>query len=49
LDDLLQWDHQEGRVQLKWARDFYKNNNSSEDATSQVNTTSEKKEIENHE
>ena len=24
LDDLLQWDHREGRVQLKWARDFYK-------------------------
>lgn len=22
--DLLQWDHPEGHVQLKWARDFYK-------------------------
>jgi CRISPR system Cascade subunit CasB len=24
LEDLLQWDHPEGHVQLKWARDFYK-------------------------
>jgi len=24
LDDLIQWDHPEGRVQLRWARDFYK-------------------------
>lgn len=23
LEDLLQWDHHEGRVQLRWARDFY--------------------------
>lgn len=23
LDDLLQWDHPEGHVQLRWARDFY--------------------------
>jgi CRISPR system Cascade subunit CasB len=49
LDDLLQWDHQEGRVQLKWARDFYKSNNSSGGDTSQASTTSEKKEIESHE
>jgi len=26
LDDLLQWDHPDGHVQLKWARDFYKRN-----------------------
>jgi CRISPR system Cascade subunit CasB len=26
LDDLLQWDHPEGLVQLRWARDFYKSN-----------------------
>lgn len=25
LDDLLQWDHPEGHVQLRWARDFYRN------------------------
>lgn len=49
LEDLLQWDHPEGRVQLKWARDFYKSNNSSGGDTSQSSTTSEKKEIENHE
>lgn len=24
LDDLLQWDHPEGHVQLRWARDFYR-------------------------
>lgn len=26
FEDLLQWDHPEGHVQLKWARDFYKGN-----------------------
>jgi CRISPR system Cascade subunit CasB len=26
FDDLLQWDHPEGHVQLRWARDFYKGN-----------------------
>ena len=49
FDDLLQWDHPEGHVQLKWARDFYKSNNSSVGDTSQSSTTSEKKEIESHE
>ncbi len=24
LDDLIQWDHPDGFVQLRWARDFYK-------------------------
>lgn len=24
FEDLLQWDHPEGHVQVKWARDFYK-------------------------
>lgn len=24
FDDLLQWEHPEGHVQLRWARDFYK-------------------------
>jgi len=24
LNDLLQWDHPEGKVQLRWARDFYR-------------------------
>lgn len=49
FDDLLQWDHPDGHVQLKWARDFYKSNNSSGGDTSQASTTSEKKEIECHE
>ncbi len=43
FDDLLQWDHPEGYVQLKWARDFYKHNNNSGGDTSQSSTTSEKK------
>ncbi|MFZ2447149.1 MAG: type I-E CRISPR-associated protein Cse2/CasB [Syntrophobacteraceae bacterium] len=49
LEDLLQWDDPDGHVQLKWARDFYKSNNSSGGDTSQASTTSEKKEIESHE
>lgn len=43
LEDLLQWDHPDGHVQLKWARDFYKSNNSSGGDTSQASTTSENK------
>ena len=31
FEDLLQWDHPEGHVQLRWARDFYK-----DDAQSQA-------------
>ena len=49
LEDLFQWDDPDGHVQLKWARDFYKSNNSSGGDTSQASTTSEKKEIESHE
>jgi CRISPR system Cascade subunit CasB len=49
FEDLLQWDHPNGHVQLKWARDFYKNNNKSGGNTPQSSTTSEKKEIESHE
>lgn len=26
FDNLLQWDHPEGHVQLRWARDFYQSN-----------------------
>ena len=37
LDDLIQWDHPAGHVQLKWARDFYKQvpaaSNTKEDKT----------------
>jgi len=28
FEDLLQWDHPEGHVQLRWARDFYKGDSS---------------------
>lgn len=49
LDDLLQWEHPEGYVQLKWAQDFYKSNKSSGGDTSQASTNSEKKEKESHE
>ncbi len=31
FDDLLQWGHPEGHVQLRWARDFYKSNTSPTD------------------
>jgi CRISPR system Cascade subunit CasB len=31
FDDLLQWDHPECHVQLRWARDFYKSNTSPTD------------------
>jgi len=50
LDDLLQWDHPEGHVQLKWARDFYKSYAGQAEAPSDTNddNTSEQ-EGENHE
>ena len=34
FDDILQWDHPEGHVQLRWARHFYKNNSNSKAAMS---------------
>jgi CRISPR system Cascade subunit CasB len=49
LDDLLQWEHPEGHVQLKWAQDFYKSNKSSGGDTSRASTTSENKGDRNHE
>lgn len=49
FEDLLQWDHPEGHVQLKWARDFYKGNIRNEGDMPQSNTTSKNKEIESHE
>ena len=30
LDHLIQWDHPDGYVQLKWARDFYQSDSSNE-------------------
>ena len=39
LDDLLQWDHPEGHVKLKWARDFYTSESKSEGNTPDADTT----------
>lgn len=49
LADLLQWDHPEGHVQLKWARDFYKSEPKGTDNTLHPDLTFERKEIEDHE
>ncbi|MCC7228988.1 MAG: type I-E CRISPR-associated protein Cse2/CasB [Fimbriimonadaceae bacterium] len=38
LDDLLQWDHPEGHVQLKWARDFYKSAAEQPDSLTDANS-----------
>jgi len=35
LDDLLQWDHPDGHVQLNWARDFYGQSRQQSDADSE--------------
>jgi CRISPR system Cascade subunit CasB len=32
MGDLLQWDHQEGHVQLSWARDFYRQDYTQDDS-----------------
>lgn len=37
FDDLLQWDHPEGHVQLRWARDFYKSNTGGTDSATDTN------------
>ncbi len=47
LDDLLQWDHPDGYVQLKWARDFYGSDSDGEITQVQLNIL--KKEEENYE
>jgi len=49
FDDLLQWDHYEGFVQLKWARDFYKNVSTNKGDTPRLDRTTEQKEEKNHE
>jgi len=50
LDNLLQWDHPERHVQLKWARDFYRSYAGQTEAPTDRNdsSTPEQKE-ENHE
>lgn len=47
LDDLLQWDHPEGRVQLQWARDFYRNTPSG--SQSETETTLQTQGAQDHE
>jgi CRISPR system Cascade subunit CasB len=44
LEDLLQWDHPEGHVQLRWARDFYKGGDAPE-----TNSDTRQKENAGHE
>jgi len=48
LDDLLQWDHPKGHVQLRWARDFYKSASKDKRDTLGSDLT-EQKEEQNHE
>lgn len=50
FEDLLQWHHPEGYVQLRWARDFYRS--SSNETGSEMNTVygeTSKQEAMNHE
>jgi CRISPR system Cascade subunit CasB len=37
FDDVLQWDHPEGHVQLRWARDFYRGNRSETGSATDTN------------
>lgn len=46
FEDLLQWDHPEGHVQLRWARDFYKTPCGNTDSQTTANSVPDtKKEI----
>jgi CRISPR system Cascade subunit CasB len=50
FEDLLQWDHPDGHVQLRWARDFYRGG--AGDTSSAVDTEENqvsKQEVEKHE
>jgi CRISPR system Cascade subunit CasB len=49
LEDLLQWDHPDGHVQLKWARDFYKNSAGATGFTSNTNDKIFEQEVQDHE
>lgn len=49
LDDLLQWDHPERHVQLKWARDFYRKTGEAGSKSNTNNDQTTKQEEENHE
>ena len=49
FDDLLQWDHPEGHVQLRWARDFYTRDSGRKSDTPESDSTPEHEEVEDHE
>jgi len=49
LDDLLQWDHPEGHVQLRWARDFYKSDFNTAGDAPDLNPNTDRKENQDHE
>lgn len=50
FEDLLQWDHPDGHVQLRWARDFYRSNaGESGSATDTNDNQTSKQEVEDHE
>lgn len=38
FEHLLDWDHPDGRVQLRWARDFYKSNGGETGSPSETNS-----------
>lgn len=44
FQDLTQWDHPEGHVQLSWARDFYRSGGAAQAETSDDQTTEEEEE-----
>ncbi len=50
FEDLLQWDHSDGHVQLRWARDFYRTNDrKSGPETNKNDKLITEQEVDNHE
>lgn len=49
LDDLMQWDHPEGKVQLRWARDFYAGGGQSADSRNEQQDTHSEEEQDDNE
>jgi CRISPR system Cascade subunit CasB len=50
FDDLLRWDHPDGHVQLRWARDFYRSNAGETGSATDTNDNHiSKQEVEDHE
>jgi CRISPR system Cascade subunit CasB len=46
LRDFLQWDHPDGHVQLRWARDFYKRNGGKTGSPNETNSDNASKQEE---